>query len=122
MQKASEYMNTYQLICTFDCSIPSVNVAISAIHSISSPQVFLGPTESGLVAICHTKGNQNLHLILNGATNGPNYGAKYVNEAAVLFENEHPQMHGSIMVDCSCTLPFMLTLIAGVKYTYKFRP
>ena len=107
-------MNKCSFIYAFNDTIPSVSVAISAIHSISGPQAFLAPTEQGTMALCRTKGNRNLHLILNGTNKGPNDNAKYINKAAVLFEKEHSQMHASIMVDCSRTFSFLSAFLLPV--------
>jgi 3-deoxy-7-phosphoheptulonate synthase len=77
----------------------SVDIAIDAIKSSSSPHVFLSVTKQGLSAIVETNGNPYTHVILRGANSGPNYEAKYVKSCAEkLAKAGLPQ---KIMIDCS---------------------
>ncbi|PCH43068.1 3-deoxy-7-phosphoheptulonate synthase [Wolfiporia cocos MD-104 SS10] len=79
----------------------SVSVAVDAMRASSNPHAFMGVTEHGLAAIVKTRGNQDVHVILRGGTQGPNYAAEHVRAAAAAIEKARPGNHPSIMVDCS---------------------
>ena len=51
----------------------NVQIAIDAIAAAQSPHHFLSVTKQGISAIVSTRGNDCCHLILRGASNGPNY-------------------------------------------------
>jgi 3-deoxy-7-phosphoheptulonate synthase len=65
----------------------------------------MGVTEQGLAAIVRTKGNQDVHVILRGGTQGPNFATEYVRSAAERMEKARPKHHASVMVDCSREFP-----------------
>jgi len=65
------------------------------------PHAFLGVTEQSLAAIVRTMGNKDVHIILRGASTGPNYKSEYVKAAAAAAEKARPDSHPSIMIDCS---------------------
>src|SRR5262249_28333094 len=77
----------------------NVRIAIDAVTASRHPHCFLSVTKQGLAAIVETKGNPDTHLILRGATGGPNYDAESVAGAcAGLRESgQRPRL----MVDCS---------------------
>ena len=77
-------------------------------RSASNPHAFMGVTEQGLAAIVRTKGNQDVHVILRGGTNGPNFASQYVRSAATSMEKARPNHHASVMVDCSRESPTLL--------------
>jgi 3-deoxy-7-phosphoheptulonate synthase len=79
----------------------SVSVAVDAMRSASNPHAFMGVTGQGLAAIVRTKGNQDVHIILRGGKQGPNFAAEYVSAAATSIAKARPNNHPSIMVDCS---------------------
>src|SRR5512146_469009 len=58
-----------------------VQVAVDAITASGHPHCFLSVTKQGLAAIVETNGNPDTHLILRGATSGPNYDAASVEAA-----------------------------------------
>src|SRR5206468_9754758 len=60
----------------------NVQIAIDAIQAASHPHQFLSVTKQGLSAIVATRGNPDCHLILRGASSGPNYQAEAVKGAA----------------------------------------
>ena len=76
-----------------------LEVALNALKSVAHPHSFLGINAAGQVAVMHTRGNADAHLVLRGGSNGPNYDAASVAEAeAGLAEAGFAP---NIMVDCS---------------------
>ena len=76
----------------------SLEVAISALQSVSSGHSFLGINTDGNVAVVHSKGNQDAHIVLRGG-HQPNYDSVSVRLAErELREKELPT---NIMIDCS---------------------
>jgi len=77
----------------------SLAVALNALQSVASPHSFLGINTSGQVAVMHTRGNRDAHLVLRGGSKGPNYDADSIAaaETALLETGLEP----NIMVDCS---------------------
>lgn len=77
----------------------SLDVAINALKSVSSPHRFLGINQEGQVAIIHTKGNAYGHVVLRGGNGKPNYDSVSVAQCeATLRKAGVPT---NIMVDCS---------------------
>ncbi|NQY78755.1 MAG: 3-deoxy-7-phosphoheptulonate synthase [Candidatus Caenarcaniphilales bacterium] len=77
-----------------------VNVAINAIKSSRAPHSFLGiHQDEGKVAIYHTKGNPNCHIVLRGGKGGPNYCAENVSK----YEEElkSAKIDSKIIIDCN---------------------
>ena len=77
----------------------SLEVALNALQSATSPHSFLGISPSGQVSVIHTKGNPHTHIVLRGGSNGPNYSQDYVQaaESALCRIGHRP----SIMIDLS---------------------
>lgn len=91
----------------------SIEIALDAILSASSPHNFLGVTKHGLAAITRTKGNDACHIILRGGKKGPNYDADSVAHVSSLCETKNLRWDRStllaggnrgaaIMIDCRC--------------------
>ena len=59
-----------------------LNGAINAMKSALQPHHFLGINNEGLSSAIQTSGNRNLHLVLRGGSNGPNYDAVSIHKAA----------------------------------------
>jgi len=77
----------------------NVAIALDAIDAAAHPHHFLSVTKQGLSAIVQTRGNDECHVILRGASNGPNYDRETVGEVvAELEQRGHPPR---LMVDCS---------------------
>jgi 3-deoxy-7-phosphoheptulonate synthase len=76
----------------------NVRVAIDAVIAASQPHSFLGVHKSGQIAMVHTAGNPDGHVILRGGAQ-PNYDAKSVSSASDALEDAGRQP--SVMVDCS---------------------
>lgn len=76
-----------------------LEVALNALKSVASPHSFLGISPTGQVAVMHTRGNANAHIVLRGGSNGPNF------DAASIARCEDALAAGglplNIMVDCS---------------------
>ena len=77
----------------------SLGVAINALQSVSSRHSFLGINTDGSVAVVHSKGNQDAHIVLRGGGGKTNYDSVSIN----LTEQElHDKgLPTNIMVDCS---------------------
>jgi len=76
----------------------NIRIATDAIQSASRPHHFLSVHKNGQVAIVHTKGNTNCHVILRGGKT-PNYDAAHVADACKDLEAAH--LPATLMVDCS---------------------
>ena len=76
----------------------SLDAALNALKSASSPHRFLGLSSSGEVAVFHTRGNPNAHIVLRGGHDGPNYDAASISkcEQGIRSAGHEP----AIMVDC----------------------
>jgi len=77
----------------------SLEVAISALQSVSSGHSFLGIDVNGSVAVVHSKGNQDAHIVLRGGGGKPNYDSVSVRLAEDELQAKDLAMN--IMVDCS---------------------
>jgi 3-deoxy-7-phosphoheptulonate synthase len=78
-----------------------MKVAVDAMRSSINPHAFMGVTEQGIASIVKTRGNQDVHVILRGGTQGPNFSSEHVREAATVIAKALPRRHPSIMIDCS---------------------
>jgi 3-deoxy-7-phosphoheptulonate synthase len=76
----------------------NIRIATDAIQSASRGHHFLSVHKNGQVAIVHTKGNQDCHVILRGGK-APNYDAASV--AAACKDLEAAKLPATLMVDCS---------------------
>lgn len=76
----------------------NIRIATDAIQSASKGHHFLSVHKNGQVAIVHTKGNQDCHVILRGGKT-PNYDAASV--ATACADLEKAGLYPSLMVDCS---------------------
>ncbi len=76
----------------------NLNVAINALHSVSSPHRFLGINASGQVSVLKTSGNPDGHIILRGGKR-PNYDT--VNIALCETALKKAGLPQAIIVDCS---------------------
>jgi len=77
----------------------SLDVAVNALRSASSPHRFLGINFDGHTSIIHTRGNEYGHVILRGGSNGPNYDAEHVTDAEEQLAAA--KLPARIMVDCA---------------------
>jgi 3-deoxy-7-phosphoheptulonate synthase len=77
----------------------NLQIAIDAIRAASHPHHFLSVTKEGLAAIVATRGNPDCHVILRGASGGPNYSSSHISAAAAALEKA--ALPARLMVDCS---------------------
>ena len=77
----------------------NVQIAIDAVQAAGHPHHFLSVTKQGLSAIVATKGNPDCHLILRGASTGPNFDAASVAQAIGALEKAG--LAPRVMIDCS---------------------
>ena len=76
-----------------------LKIATDAMAAACRPHSFLGINFDGLTSIVQTTGNPDIHIVLRGGNDGPNYSAAdLVATAELLGKNSLPP---SIMVDCS---------------------
>ena len=76
----------------------NIKIATDAIQAAARGHHFLSVHKNGQVAIVHTEGNKDCHLILRGGK-APNYDAASVEAACK--ELEAAKLHPSLMIDCS---------------------
>ncbi len=76
----------------------NIRIATDAIQSASRGHHFLSVHKNGQVAIVHTSGNQDCHVILRGGKT-PNYDAASVQAACADLEKSG--LPPTLMVDCS---------------------
>ena len=77
----------------------NIDIARNAIITASSPHTFLGIDAKGMASIIKTKGNKNLHIILRGGKDKPNYYMKDVNNAIKCLREKDVNMR--LMIDLS---------------------
>ncbi|MEO5766994.1 MAG: 3-deoxy-7-phosphoheptulonate synthase, partial [Polyangia bacterium] len=77
----------------------NVKIAIDAVQAASHPHSFLSVTKQGLSAIVVTRGNPDCHVILRGASHGPNFGADPVAQAVRALQKVG--LPPRVMIDCS---------------------
>jgi 3-deoxy-7-phosphoheptulonate synthase len=76
-----------------------LTAAIHALVAASRPHSFLGIDGGGRVAIVHTSGNPDGHVVLRGGNAGPNYAEEHVAAAAAALAKAGVQSR--MLVDCS---------------------
>jgi 3-deoxy-7-phosphoheptulonate synthase len=77
----------------------SVKVAVEACRAAHGSHVFFGLDASGRASVVTTTGNPDVHVILRGGTDGPNYQPEHV--AAALAAVRQAGMPPTVMVDAS---------------------
>ncbi|MCB9652811.1 MAG: 3-deoxy-7-phosphoheptulonate synthase [Deltaproteobacteria bacterium] len=77
----------------------SIRIAIDAVQAAAHSHHFIGVTKQGIAAIVGTKGNQDCHIILRGAHQGPNFDRESV--AAAAKQLTATGLGARVMVDCS---------------------
>ncbi len=76
-----------------------LSVAINGLRSVSTPHRFLGINQRGEVAIIHTRGNADGHLVLRGGARGPNFDTDSIADAE--RQMQAAGLEANIVVDCS---------------------
>src|SRR6266568_4203394 len=77
----------------------SVDVAVDACHAAQGAHVFFGVDAAGRAAVVSTTGNPDVHIILRGGADGPNYQAEHI--AAAMRAVSDAGMPPLVMVDAS---------------------
>jgi 3-deoxy-7-phosphoheptulonate synthase len=77
----------------------TIKIAIDAIGAAMSPHHFLSLTKAGHSAIFSTTGNEDVHIILRGGNDRPNYDAVSVEQVAEGLEKA--RLRPNIMIDFS---------------------
>ncbi len=77
----------------------TIKIAIDAIGAAMSPHHFLSLTKSGRSAIFSTTGNEDVHIILRGGNDRPNYDAVSVEQVAEGLKKA--DLRPNIMIDFS---------------------
>ena len=77
----------------------NIQIAIDAIGAAQSPHHFLSVTKQGISAIVATTGNDCCHLILRGASSGPNFSEAAIKAATKKLRSA--DVAGRVMVDFS---------------------
>lgn len=77
----------------------SLRIALDAMAAACHPHSFLGINYEGRSSIVQTAGNPDVHIVLRGGHDGPNYSPGDIRQtSALLKDNGLPP---AIMVDCS---------------------
>jgi 3-deoxy-7-phosphoheptulonate synthase len=77
----------------------SVSVAVDACRAAHGSHVFFGLDSGGRASVVTTTGNPDVHVILRGGTDGPNYQPGHV--ASALDAVQQAGMPPTIMIDAS---------------------
>jgi 3-deoxy-7-phosphoheptulonate synthase len=75
------------------------DIAFDAVVAGQHPHTFYSTTKHGTVAIVHSKGNDDCHVILRGGNNGPNYSKEHVDK----FVKQHSakKIGAGMIIDAS---------------------
>lgn len=76
----------------------SVKIAADATVAAQHEHTFMGVTKMGHIAIVHTRGNEDCHIILRGGKE-PNYKAQHVEDACSVLKKSN--LKEMIMIDAS---------------------
>lgn len=76
-----------------------LKIALDAMGAALREHSFLGINHEGRTAIVHTAGNPDVHIVLRGGDNAPNYFPQDIAKTAALLKEK--QLPSAIMVDCS---------------------
>ncbi len=77
----------------------SLQIALDAMKSALHSHSFLGISSEGKTAIVKTTGNSDVHIVLRGGNNGPNFSAADIKTTEEKLDKAG--LGGGIMVDCS---------------------
>ena len=77
----------------------SLQVAIDAMGAACHPHNFIGVNRDGRISIVRTTGNTDVHIVLRGGNDQPNYQAADI--AQTMEKLDKAGIKSSIMVDCS---------------------
>ena len=77
----------------------NLQIAVDAIKAARSPHSFIGINNEGLTSIVSTVGNHDVHIVLRGGNDAPNYSPDDIVRTTALLEKGG--VSSAIMVDCS---------------------
>ena len=77
----------------------NLQIAIDAMKAALHPHSFLGVNRDGLTSIVQTNGNPDVHMVLRGGSNKPNYSPADIGKAEEMLKKAG--LNPTVMVDCS---------------------
>ncbi len=77
----------------------NVSAAINGVAAASIPHTYVGLNDKGQLAVLHTLGNQDAHIVLRGGESGPNYDSSAVRDAVRRLRAAQLPQH--LLIDCS---------------------
>jgi len=77
----------------------NLQIAMDAMKAAHHPHSFLGINRDGQISIVRTTGNQEVHIVLRGGNDGPNYSPEDIANTGTKLAKAG--LSQSIMVDCS---------------------
>ena len=77
----------------------NLQIAVDAIKAARSPHSFIGINNEGQTSIVSTVGNPDVHIVLRGGNDAPNYAPEDIAKTTALLEKGG--VSSAIMVDCS---------------------
>lgn len=77
----------------------SLQIALDAMAAACNPHSFLGINFEGRTSIVQTTGNPDVHIVLRGGNESPNYYPEDIRRTAMQLKQRH--LPSAIMVDCS---------------------
>ena len=77
----------------------NLQIAIDAMKAALHPHSFLGINRDGLTSIVQTTGNPDVHMVLRGGSNKPNYSPEDIAKAEEMLAKAG--LTPTVMVDCS---------------------
>lgn len=77
----------------------NLQIAIDAMKAALHPHSFLGINRDGLTSIVQTTGNPDVHMVLRGGNNKPNYSPEDIAKAEEMISKAG--LTPTVMVDCS---------------------
>jgi 3-deoxy-7-phosphoheptulonate synthase len=75
------------------------DIAFDAVVAGQHPHTFYSTTKHGTVAIVHSKGNDDCHVILRGGATGPNYSKEFVEK--FVKQHEAKKIEVGMIIDAS---------------------
>ena len=77
----------------------NIESAVNGCLAASYPHAFLGLNEDGVLAIHHSRGNPDAHIVLRGGEKKSNYDLESISLAQKLLQ--HAELPERLIVDCS---------------------
>jgi len=77
----------------------NLQIAIDAMGAALHSHSFIGINNEGQTSIVRTEGNEDVHIVLRGGSDGPNYAPVYIEATKDLLAKK--KLKPTIMVDCS---------------------